>query len=972
MSVIPWKFAVGPGPSGGGRRRKGDGVLVSSFLRAVRVRFCRLRRVVRAAFVLATVFAAAPRVVGTALDGGVRDKTDRVVYYEDGRPVYCRDVIGMTYAEAMVHVEQCRKFMLPGSFDAHAVRRFMNQVPNFDYFASVSGVKWIPGGELLQSYLNYFLETSAALAVQKAIAKEFLKRYQYRDVDLDKEVRDLYAPSFRLFRKNIDVLVEYLRSEGASKAYFEWLSKRFAWSHTRRRYSREELERWIMRRREERKSLTPLLPYALLEKNCVFAECSEYSPDHWFSMFLSTKLLIQRVYDVYMRNRKEFVNRYVKEKVYPQSRDRAEITVIGVRGISNLRAKDVLEKVLGTFCGPDGTFARSGWERFARLVRRMGVQLEWVNDRLHRQQLQDILGFEKGQIPFHRLVALPEGRKFGEGKAVLRGGYVFVVGWDWSSCREQVFQEYEAVQSAMYPILMDIAKNAHTRFRMGPGFHELRIEDCVRPLTAPSLYIEILTENGKCEPFRLNPNLRGKRFFALQKLPLSGTLDYLGFRSRPSRVIGQCIHDVAAVCGSPPASPPTVGFLESREFEQRTAEKHDQGLFRESRFSPFAVYDYEQRKIYVNLYKWTYPARSLTGADIPKEHMMLLFHELVHAWQYDHFPIESLERNGDRAIVRALLEGHARLCTEEFARRRGWLRMVRRFQAWYRRQCTRKQAGMVYGIAEDRSAGPEIYADGYEFLKACARQKISFADVLTTRLPTARELIFPEEYVLARTGKDQAVRSRARARKIPAESLSAIVRILSGTRAAKGDPPRISPLSVFAARSYLRSLRFPDARLRSLLARWRGGIDIQGGALKAWIAVFDESKGDSAPASLLRFQRDMHEVLLGGLMKGRKVTPPKEFANCADCWVSRDKEAFRKKGVPEAYRELKADTVYVSFAGKHLYVDASFRGVVSRPRLLGGGRQARRVIESFLQACRKADAECARFFKDESGDDEWD
>ncbi len=331
----------------------------------------------------------------------------------------------------------------------------------------------------------------------------------------------------------------------------------------------------------------------------------------------------------------------------------------------------------------------------------------------------------------------------------------------------------------------------------------------------------------------------------------------------------------------------------------------------------------------------------------------IVFHEFVHAWQYRNLPIVETEKKADALALDALLEGHARFCTERFAQEKkgkGWKKVQARIRARYRQMAR-------WSHAPNASGGDVsfFYVDGYRFIRAMAEAKppLSIKDVFKRGLPTQRQVIFPEEYLKGFNPKLLDMKP------IDAE-------LIRQTKAGTANKAKVAPFQFVDMRLMLYRSGFTKFGIKTACRNYRGGRRIEQSGQASAVFAFAPTKPDFLPVYVRRCTSERLVNLDVRVKHGHRLNVPEPAAATTDAWVTPawdeqiEQPAKAKDGKP------LPPSMHAVFAGKHLYILSEWK---TAPK---SDKDALKVLLTFVDRCRKADAECAKFFKDESGDDEWD
>jgi len=190
--------------------------------------------------------------------------------------------------------------------------------------------------------------------------------------------------------------------------------------------------------------------------------------------------------------------------------------------------------------------------------------------------------------------------------------------------------------------------------------------------------------------------------------------------------------------------------------------------------------------------------------EIPLLKDLVLFHELVHAWQYHNLSAD-FPKDPDKAFVlNALLEGHAEWCTYRFSRQEGISKLFERLAATRSRWIPSASGRMLDAHF--------IYVESMAFFRYLSEQRphLRLQDVIGRALPTERQIVFPHEYVQNVTQEHHDLS--------PGASLLTRIAIDSEGRLLK------SVIGYSALKLYLRRVGCREPRLDKILAHYTNGI----------------------------------------------------------------------------------------------------------------------------------------------------
>lgn len=120
---------------------------------------------------------------------------------------------------------------------------------------------------------------------------------------------------------------------------------------------------------------------------------------------------------------------------------------------------------------------------------------------------------------------------------------------------------------------------------------------------------------------------------------------------------------------------------------------------------------------------------------------ILLFHELVHAWQYQNLPQKILNSKSNVLAIHALLEGHAEYSTMLYCNKMGYEKLYERIKE-------NRENLKGYRSQNFQTDLYFVYYESFLFIKEMAKRKhaMTIQKIFKKRVPTERQIIFPDEY----------------------------------------------------------------------------------------------------------------------------------------------------------------------------------------------------------------------------------
>jgi len=338
-----------------------------------------------------------------------------------------------------------------------------------------------------------------------------------------------------------------------------------------------------------------------------------------------------------------------------------------------------------------------------------------------------------------------------------------------------------------------------------------------------------------------------------------------------------------------------------------------------------AFYDPKRKEIYVNIHRWVICNEAKNQEEIQRKHDSLLLHELIHAWQYEKLPVKYT--NSNKSIIDSLLEGHVNSAPYE-------------------------DLQAAYGSVEFALVG--YYVNGLRFIEYLAKKKppLSIRDVFKRGLPTQRQIIFPDEYLKGFQPKML--------------DMTPIVAVLTAQEKGVAAKTELTRIEFVDMRLMLYRSGFTKVGIETACRYYRGGQRIEQPGQVSAVFAFAPTRHDFVPVYI---RRCTSETLINRdvrVKRGHRLDLPEAVAATTDAWITPAWDEHR--GRPAQAKDGKPlwPSMHAVFAGRYLYIRSEWK---TAPK---SDKDALKVLLPFIDRCRKADAECAKFFKDESGDDEWD
>jgi hypothetical protein len=141
-------------------------------------------------------------------------------------------------------------------------------------------------------------------------------------------------------------------------------------------------------------------------------------------------------------------------------------------------------------------------------------------------------------------------------------------------------------------------------------------------------------------------------------------------------------------------------------------------------------------------------SEALVISEVKPFRRMTLFHELVHAWQYQNLPELRLRSPSEQFAMQAIREGHAEFATHRYARR---AKIDHLYERMYKRREALKDAILPPGQPDMYF----LYTESLKFFEDLAKQQppLEIQEVLARGLPTERQIVYPEEYLAGRESR---------------------------------------------------------------------------------------------------------------------------------------------------------------------------------------------------------------------------
>lgn len=202
------------------------------------------------------------------------------------------------------------------------------------------------------------------------------------------------------------------------------------------------------------------------------------------------------------------------------------------------------------------------------------------------------------------------------------------------------------------------------------------------------------------------------------------------------------VPEVEAVCGERISRPPKVHVLESDAFLATLKAELGDG-YDPRKFRPLeAFYQPKANKILFRRNDENTESEALVIGEVEQFRRMKLFHELVHAWQYQNLPEIKTRSAGDQFVMQALREGHAEFATRRYARRA-------KIERLYERMLKRREQLRDAILPPGQPDMYFLYTESLKFFECMAKQHppLGIHQVLARELPTERQIVYPQEYL---------------------------------------------------------------------------------------------------------------------------------------------------------------------------------------------------------------------------------
>jgi hypothetical protein len=244
--------------------------------------------------------------------------------------------------------------------------------------------------------------------------------------------------------------------------------------------------------------------------------------------------------------------------------------------------------------------------------------------------------------------------------------------------------------------------------------------------------------------------------------------------------------EVEAVCGGRITRPPKVQVVDSGEFLAALKAELGDGCD-PRKFRPLeALYQPKANRILFHRDGENSEAEALVIGEVEQFRRMRLFHELVHAWQYQNLPERRVRSPSEQLVMQALREGHAEFATRRYARR---MKIDRLYERMLKRREELRDAILPPGQPDMYF----LYTESLKFFECLAKQHppVGIQEVLARGLPTERQIVYPKEYL---EGKER--------RKIDLAWLS---QLLPAEHKESERRKKVDDIGFIAFRMYMRS-----------------------------------------------------------------------------------------------------------------------------------------------------------------------
>lgn len=206
--------------------------------------------------------------------------------------------------------------------------------------------------------------------------------------------------------------------------------------------------------------------------------------------------------------------------------------------------------------------------------------------------------------------------------------------------------------------------------------------------------------------------------------------------------------EVEAICGGQISRPPKAETFETGAFlaalKAELGKDYDPRKYRHID----AFYQPKANRILFHRNGECFESDALVIGEVESFRQMKLFHELVHAWQYQNLPAMRLRSPSEQFVMQALREGHAEFATRRYARR---AKIDRLYERMLKRREELRDAVFPLGQTDTYF----LYTESLKFFEYLAKQDppMGIQEVLARRLPTERQIVFPKEYLKGKTNR---------------------------------------------------------------------------------------------------------------------------------------------------------------------------------------------------------------------------
>ncbi len=302
---------------------------------------------------------------------------------------------------------------------------------------------------------------------------------------------------------------------------------------------------------------------------------------------------------------------------------------------------------------------------------------------------------------------------------------------------------------------------------------------------------------------------------------------------------------VGRICGSPIPRLPTVLVLSPRAYERILARRYgvEAGSLRRSGIAITAFYRPQQNVAVINATSGQAQQLARTAAEIPWFRRMEIFHELVHAWQFQRIPHLRAVLRREPTAGQALLEGQDVYATRCYARANGIMPLFRREQRFVRslRVSPRGRESRVYFE----------FWKGYQFIRYLHSHapRLTIQTVFTRPLPTEKQIWFSALYLTPTGGRTARL---------------GWLRALGKESAGR---PALTAIDFLGLRRYLVRCGYWNPVGSRILSSFSGGARIRCGKLELTALEFGRSAAATACAGVAELADKLTNG--GGLSVGR-------------------------------------------------------------------------------------------------------